>query len=167
MDQQSPAASVRQTDAVHITRRTSEVSTSQRACRKIGIKITRPCAKRSAFILRNIFIHARREKLGFWRRLKHQLTKRFASRKAVWFFRKKLKLSAMPDYNYTLAVLRNSIIHGIYQANFDDVIQGLQSFKYLLEIPAVAVKNAPDIFKNPNLWLNLLHGGNENWKSIS
>ena len=40
-------------------------------------------------------------------------------------------------------------------------------FEYLLKIPAVAVKDAPDIFKNPNLRLNLLHGRNKNWKPIS
>ena len=83
------------------------------------------------------------------------------------FFRKKLKFSAMSDDNHAFAILRHAIIHCIYQANFDDVIQRLQCLKNLFKIPAVAVKNSPDIFKYPNLRLNLLHGRNENWKPVS
>jgi len=99
--------------------------------------------------------------------LKHQLTKRFTSRKPIWFFRKKLKLTAMSDDNYTLAILRHAIIDSINETNLYDVIQRLQSCEYLFKIPAVAIKNTPDIFKNPNLRLNLFHGRNENWKPIS
>jgi len=158
MDQQASAATVRQADAVHIPRRASKISTGQCARRKIRIKITRPRAKRSALIFCNVFIHARRKKLGFWRGLKHQLTQRFTSRKLVWFFRKKLKLTAMSDDNYAFAILRHAIINSIDKTNLNDVVQRLQSSEYLFKIPAVAVEDTPDIFKNPNLRLNLLHG---------
>lgn len=73
----------------------------------------------------------------------------------------------MPDDNHTLTILRHAIIHGVNQTNLNDIIQRLQRFKYLLKIPTVAVKDAPDIFKNPNLRLNLLHGGNENRETVS
>jgi len=152
---------------VHVTRRSGKISASQRAGRKFGMKITWPSAKRSALIFRNVFIHARRKKSGFGRNLCHPFAKSFASGDPVWFFREKLKLAAMPDDNHTLTILRHAIIHGIDQTNFDHVIQGLQRFKNLLKIPAVAVKDAPDIFKHPNLRLNLLHGGNKNRKPVS
>ena len=73
----------------------------------------------------------------------------------------------MPNDNHSFAILRHAIIHGIDQTNLNDVIQRLQRFKYLLKIPAVAIKDAPDIFKYPNLRLNLLHSGNKNWKTVS
>ena len=167
MDQQAPAATIRQADTLHIACRTGKISAGQRAGRKIRMKITGPDAKRSALIFCNVFIHTWCEKFGLWRCLKHQFTKRLTSRKPVWFFRKKLKLTAMPDDNHAFAILRHAIIHGIYQANLDDVIQCLQSLKYLVKIPPVAVKNASNIFKSPNFRLNPLHGGNENWKSVS
>lgn len=131
------------------------------------MKIAWPCAKRSALIFRNIFIHAWREKSRFWRNLCHPFAQRFTGGDPVWFFIKKLKLATMPNDNHTLAILWHAIIHRIDQTNLDDVIQSLQSFKNLFKIPAVAVKDASNIFKHPNLRLNLLHGGNENGKTIS
>ena len=73
----------------------------------------------------------------------------------------------MPNDNHALTILRHTIIHGIDQTNLNDIIQRLQRFENLLKIPAVAVKNTPDIFKHTNLRLNSLHSGNENGKPVS
>jgi len=78
-----------------------------------------------------------------------------------------MKLSAMSDDNHSFTVLWHAIIHSIYQANLDNIIQRLQSLENLIKIPTVAIKNPSHIFKNPDLRLNLLHSGNKNGKSVS
>ena len=98
--------------------------------------------------------------------MEHQLAKCLACRKPIRFFWEKLKFSAMSDDNHTFTILWHAVIHCIDQTNLNDIVQRLQCFKYLLKIPAVTVENASDIFKGPNLRLNLLHGRNENRKPI-
>lgn len=65
----------------------------------------------------------------------------------------KSEVPTMANYDHPLSILRNAIVHCIEKLILDDVAEVAKCGSDLIEIPAVGVKNASDIFKHPNVGL--------------
>ena len=73
----------------------------------------------------------------------------------------------MANNDHSLSILWNTIVHRIEELILDDVAEIAKCFGNLIEIPAVAIKDAAHVFKKPDFRLEAGDGGYESGKTIS
>ena len=73
----------------------------------------------------------------------------------------------MSDDDDPFSILRHQKVNGIEQFDIDNISQPFQPMNDLVQIPAVLVEQASNIFKHPQFRVKLFHGCCKRWKTVS
>ena len=163
----SPTPSIRQTDTLHIARRTRQITTGDCPRRKIRIEVTRPAAVRFTLVFSNITILRRRQEMAPLQRDAHRVSNRLANSNMADGLLRKRELGAMTNRNNSLAILGNAIINRIQAAKLDNVTTSPQFIQNKIKIPLMGMQQVPNILKQEDFRAQSFHRINKNRETVA